>query len=258
MKKFFLTICLAMMLCGIPVTAHAAGQHTPKASPTRILFVGNSYTKRNHMPNLFRKLCKNSGQNVVVRSLTNPGHSLKNTSDPTTANGRKLYRLLRTQRWDYVILQDRRYYPISKPKRMKRTIRTLAPYIKNAGAQMVLYQTWAPGKWHNDYDRYDSVSNRSDYQNILNRTIAEIAAEHDALVAPVGTAFLLCNRSSYGIRLLKGDYSHPTVEGSYLAACVIYSTIFSRSPMGIPYTGTLDVMTAFKLQKIAETACFSS
>lgn len=115
-----------------------------------------------------------------------------------------------------------------------------------------------PGKWHNDYNRYDSVSNRSDYQSILNRTIAEIAEEHNALVAPVGTAFLLCSHSSYGIKLLMGDYSHPTVEGSYLAACVIYNTVFSRSSMGTPYTGTLDVMTAFKLQKLAETVCFAS
>ena len=210
--------------------------------------------KHQHLPHAFYLWetaihSKSSGQNVIVRSLTNLGRSLKNTSNPTTANGRKLYRLLRMQRWDYVILQDRRYYPISKPKRMKRTIRKLAPYIQASGAKMVLYQTWAPGKWHNDYDRYDSVSNRSDYQSILNRTIA---------VAPVGTAFLLCSHSSYGIKLLMGDYSHPTVEGSYLAACVIYNTVFSRSSMGIPYTGTLDVMTAFKLQKLAETVCFAS
>ena len=174
-KKSIFIVCLAMMLCWIPVTAHAAGHREAPTSPTRILFVGNSYTQRNHMPNIFRKLCKSSGQNVIVRSLTNPGHSLKNTSNPTTANGRKLYRLLRMQRWDYVILQDRRYYPISKPQRMKRTIRKLAPYIQASGAKMVLYQTWAPGKWHNDYNRYDSVSNRSDYQSILNRKIAEIA-----------------------------------------------------------------------------------
>lgn len=42
-------------------------------------------------------------------------------------------------------LQDRRYYPISKPQRMKRTIRKLAPYIQASGAKMVLYQTWARG-----------------------------------------------------------------------------------------------------------------
>ena len=111
-KKSIFIVCLAMMLCWIPVTAHAAGHREAPTSPTRILFVGNSYTQRNHMPNIFRKLCKSSGQNVIVRSLTNPGRSLKNTSNPTTANGRKLYRLLRMQRWDYVILQDRRYYPI--------------------------------------------------------------------------------------------------------------------------------------------------
>ena len=77
-KKSIFIVCLAMMLCWIPVTAHAAGHREAPTSPTRILFVGNSYTQRNHMPNIFRKLCKSSGQNVIVRSLTNPGRSLKN------------------------------------------------------------------------------------------------------------------------------------------------------------------------------------
>lgn len=76
-KKSIFIVCLAMMLCWIPVTAHAAGHREAPTSPTRILFVGNSYTQRNHMPNIFRKLCKSSGQNVIVRSLTNPGRSLK-------------------------------------------------------------------------------------------------------------------------------------------------------------------------------------
>ena len=237
-KKSIFIVCLAMMLCWIPVTAHAAGHREAPTSPTRILFVGNSYTQRNHMPNIFRKLCKSSGQNVIVRSLTNPGRSLKNTSNPTTANGRKLYRLLRMQRWDYVILQDRRYYPISKPQRMKRTIRKLAPYIQASGAKMVLYQTWAPGKWHNDYNRYDSVSNRSDYQSILNRTIAEIAEEHNALVAPVGTAFLLCSHSSYGIKLLmdKTTQKEVMIDGKPVTAETEFTPKDSNGSVEVIFT----------------------
>lgn len=52
-KKSIFIVCLAMMLCWIPVTAHAAGHREAPTSPTRILFVGNSYTQRNHMPNIF-------------------------------------------------------------------------------------------------------------------------------------------------------------------------------------------------------------
>ena len=227
-KKSIFIVCLAMMLCWIPVTAHAAGHREA------------------------------GGFSPEVYDYTEGYYQLQMFADPQDELGAEVYDVLENYSWDYVILQDRRYYPISKPQRMKRTIRKLAPYIQASGAKMVLYQTWAPGKWHNDYNRYDSVSNRSDYQSILNRTIAEIAEEHNALVAPVGTAFLLCSHSSYGIKLLMGDYSHPTAEGSYLAACVIYNTVFSRSSMGIPYTGTLDVITAFKLQKLAETVCFAS
>ena len=45
---------------------------------------------------------------------------------------------------------------------------------------------------------------------------------------------------------------HPTVNGTYLAACVLYGTIFGRSPVGNPYSDrSLSAETRAYLQRIA-------
>ena len=254
MRKFITALCLVFLLCAIPIPAQAAKLNkAPEATKkVKILFIGNSYTQRNRMPLIFKKLCISAGKDVVVRSVTKSGHSLKSIMDPDTASGQKLMRLLTGQRWDYVVVQDRHRFPVTKPKRMRKAIASLAPYVQNAGAKMVLYQTWAPLKGHLDYYKYARlVSNRSDYQNKINSTISAIASENNALISPVGSAFLQCSSTNQGVSLIRDDYHHPTWAGSYLTACVMYATIFSDSPEGIPFTGKLNINAAFKLQEIA-------
>jgi hypothetical protein len=47
------------------------------------------------------------------------------------------------------------------------------------------------------------------------------------------------------------DGSHPSLAGSYLAACVIYQVIYARSPVGNGFVGGLDAPVAAPLQRIA-------
>ena len=45
---------------------------------------------------------------------------------------------------------------------------------------------------------------------------------------------------------------HPTPAGSYLAACVLFKTIFERSPVGLPYAPRgVDAAARDHLQRIA-------
>jgi len=39
--------------------------------------------------------------------------------------------------------------------------------------------------------------------------------------------------------LWQSDGSHPSVSGTYLAACVFYATIFRQSPVGLGYADGL-------------------
>lgn len=51
------------------------------------------------------------------------------------------------------------------------------------------------------------------------------------------------------IELWDEDGMHPSLEGSYLAACIAYAVIFQESPVGCSYTAELDGETAAQLQE---------
>ena len=79
----------------------------------------------------------------------------------------------------------------------------------------------------------------------------EIADEIGAAIAPVGIAWQHARTKDAAPELWDTDGSHPSREGSYLAACVFYSVICRASPEGTSYRGGLPRGTAKFLQAIA-------
>jgi hypothetical protein len=51
--------------------------------------------------------------------------------------------------------------------------------------------------------------------------------------------------------LWQSDGVHPTVRGTYLAACVFFDSIFGRSPVGLTYHDGLSDAEAALLQRAA-------
>lgn len=266
MKKSAFFLCMVILLCSFQISVLAAEpQPTETAEETeyddifadsdytaRILFIGNSYTYYNNFCATFTNLCRNAGQNPYVRQVTKGRHSLSQAANEKDVEGARVRYLLTTQKWDYVILQERHNYPIAKPQRMTKAVKKLEPYIKAAGAEMILFMTWAPDKGHVDYRKFrKKVPSKAVYYEKLKNYFYDLAEETNAVVAPVGTAFYRCQKQFPGIRLLRKDHSHPVQAGSYLSACVIYETIFKKSPVGLSYKGNFTVKKAKKLQKIA-------
>jgi hypothetical protein len=70
-------------------------------------------------------------------------------------------------------------------------------------------------------------------------------------MAPVGEAWLIAKRQHPELELWQGDGSHPSEQGSYLAACVFYAAIFRQSPEGLRYIAHLPKETAKVLQTTA-------
>jgi hypothetical protein len=56
-----------------------------------------------------------------------------------------------------------------------------------------------------------------------------------------------------GLQLYESDGSHPTLEGSYLAACMFHVALFGERPAGDAVAGALklDHAVARRLQEIA-------
>ena len=70
-------------------------------------------------------------------------------------------------------------------------------------------------------------------------------------MAPVGYAWSKLRQQNPQLNLWQEDGSHPSEQGTYLAACVFYSVIYKESPVGLSYTGNLSTEDAQLLQKMA-------
>lgn len=226
---------------------------TVKKNP-RILFVGNSHTRCNGMPTMVKQLCQSAGMNACVESYTITGHSLYQWAYPqkraNQLESQKLFKALQTKTWDYVIFQDEVPTIFKKESRMTKALGKLVPMARQAGAQIILYQNWAPQKENIIYQkRSEQVSGVDDFQQQLIDRYDKMADEFSTAVAPAGVAFRRAEKVLPKLDLYIADKKHASKTGSYLAACTIYSTIFKKVA-----TGNVDGIgceTAKQLQQLA-------
>lgn len=184
---------------------------------TPILFIGNSFIYINGgIDTLLDRLAPSS----KASRLAMGGFTLeKHWND---GNARQT---IRKGHWGYVILQEQSQTPVFDPGKFRGIAREFDQEIRRSGAKTVLLMTW---------ERPDSVK--------YGVTTANLAAAYNAVgtelgvkVAPVGLAFAHSLRVRPNLLLYSQD-GHPTMYGTYLAACVLYGTIFDHSPVGIPYS----------------------
>jgi hypothetical protein len=134
-----------------------------------------------------------------------------------------------TDIWDYVVLQDYSSQWREQPDAFFYGVSSWDARIKMWGAQRnpnvatVLWENWT---W---LDRPDDIAN-------LVAAYATIAGPPpqgvNAILVPNGQAWSRY-RSETGSTSLWVDYTHPTYEGQYLAACVFYATLFRETPCGL-------------------------
>ena len=82
------------------------------AAPRKVLFIGNSFTARNKLPELFAQLAAARGQQLEQRLIQAGGASLRmhwNKGDAQQA--------LQQTRYDYVVLQEQSTLPLKNPAR---------------------------------------------------------------------------------------------------------------------------------------------
>ena len=78
-----------------------------------------------------------------------------------------------------------------------------------------------------------------------------MAQENLAAIAPVGAAWENVRFNAPEIQLYADD-THPNLTGSYLAACVLYGTLFRDNPVGLIHPDSIDAKTAAYLQTTAQ------
>ena len=214
---------------------------------TRVLFIGNSYTSVNDLPTMVQKLAEAGGR-IIDSEMDCPGGM---TLDQHWKNGRAREYIQKT-RWDWVVLQDQSQLPSFPEQQLRKqmypSVRELNRCIAASGARPLLYMTW--GHREGDPDNF-SHDTYAAMQLRLRHGYENIARELGIPVAPAGLAWELALQRSPKLQLWTDDGSHPTVAGTYLAACVMYQVMFGKSALGNRFTAGLDATTCRLLQRAA-------
>lgn len=221
-----------------------------------VLFIGNSYTYVNDLPTMFLNVTQSLGDNALIDSKSNGGYTFQNhLSDPLT------HTKIQSQAWDYVVIQGQSQEPSFPYDQVN--LNTLPPevqladsvYANNYCSQVMYFMTW--GRQVGD-PQWDSI-NTFDKMNVrLRNAYLRISDSAEASVSPVGVAWKYVRDNYPTINLYSGDGSHPSVEGSYLAACTFYASLFRKSPVGATYTAGLNATIAGQLQEAAALAVLDS
>jgi hypothetical protein len=223
-----------------------------RADTLRVLFLGNSYTYVNDLPGLFAGLAQSAGRTAVTDENTPGGYTLTQHSQDSTSLAK-----IRLGTFHYVVLQEQSQIPTIQYWRynaMYPAARFLDSLIRSAGESTAFYMTW--GRKYGGIQVWggDSSPPFRDYfemQDSLRSSYTMIADELSATLVPAGMAWRLARLQDSLADLWQSDSSHPTLNGSYLTACVFYAKLFRSNPVGLSFTGGLTAEQALLYQQLA-------
>lgn len=230
------------LFCALLLVAATGWAGDGAGDPRKVLFVGNSFTYynnslHNHYRGLYRELYQPVAGATRARIMTISGGYLPEHSAGLPA-------MLLSEDWDVVVLQGHSRGPISPESShaFREAAKKFSGLIRDSGAEPVFFMTWA-------------YSDEPDMTALLNEAYTSIGAELDAEVVPVGLAFARASEERPDISLRTADRRHPTLAGTYLAACTFIAALHRRSPVGVQYDAGLGDEVAVFLQSVAwETA----
>jgi hypothetical protein len=234
---------LALALSG---TTHAAV--SPERT-LRVLIVGNSYTRFNVLSHLLEKLARtaDAGPRLQVDAEARSGFSLSMHLLAGEAMSR-----IRSGHYDFVVLQDHSLRVIDHPAALERDTKRFKLAVDATHGRTVLYETWARHPSARLYRKHPQLRSFEQMAEQIDHTYGEIAQRTGAELAPVGSAFERALASAPDLALWGPDGSHPTLAGSFLAACVLYATITGQSPRQTHYVPTgMPAERAERIQALA-------
>jgi hypothetical protein len=224
-----------------------------QAQQTSVLFIGNSYTYVNDLPNTLRQLALSLGDTMTVASSAPGGYTLfqHSTYAPTLE-------AIESQDWDFVVLQEQSQLG-ALPFDVTTTELGASALVQRIEdnhecTYPVFYMTW--GRQDGDAQNCASFPFMCTYNGMqqgLRSNYIALAEGNDGYAAPVGAAWKVVRDTQPTISLYDADGSHLSPAGTYLAACVFYCTLYQESCVDATFNGSIDAGTADILRGIASS-----
>ncbi len=218
----------------------------------KILFIGSSYFNYNNLPDIFENIALNSGKELFVDQYGGNGLFLSDHASSSHTRAK-----IDEQDWDFVILQgvgrNMAYPDYFTDHPVYPSLITLNEIIHQncESTKMIYCLPWAfedGMTWYQDWtDTYE------DMQLKIFDTTINYSKDIGFIIAPVGWAwYKILDENDYPLHYLHmSDWNHPSFKGSYVMACVIFSTVYVESSVNNPFYGQLTEYEAVYFQTIA-------
>jgi hypothetical protein len=213
----------------------------PASAGERILLVGNSFTTG--IKQRLRSVARSAGHDASIKVRAMNGWTLADH-----AASAKTLRTIQATDWMTVVLQEQSLgifasrYPAA---------RALDAEIARTGARTTFFMTWR--------DRDASLLFWDPLLGVVGGDYGyvPITFELGAALAPVGWAFREAMLEDATLDLWGLDGHHSSERGRYLAALVLFATIYGESPVGLWASPALTPEEALRDQLLVERLVFS-
>jgi len=248
-KKYFLIILLTTFFC-------VSGFESKAQLSYKVLFLGNSYTAVNNLPQIVKDVALSAGDTLVIDSYTPGGYQLIDHYADSTSQ----YKIM-TGGWDYVVIQGQSQEPIILQSEFNSGGNALYNLIKqyNPCAVTMPYMTW--GRKNGDASNCLDFPVMCTYEGMdttLRDRYLALTESLNAELSPVSVVWHNLRQNFPTIELYQSDESHPSAAGSYAAACCFYTCIFKKDPALITFNFGLSAADASIIRDAVKAEVFDN
>lgn len=238
----------------------------PPDPAQRVLFLGNSYTASNNLPRLVQRVLMSVEVSIEVQAITPGGRRLTQHATDLQTPGSPVADAFEAGPWHHIVLQEQSQIP-GFPGGSQDLVESLqaaavlGAAAEGLGAGVVFYQTW--GRRDGDDGNPGLYPDFSTMQDRLTAGYLALAAQAEGAgasveIAPVGEAFRLV-LAEEGVEafeaLYVNDGSHPSLQGSWLAALVLAARLADIDPMTVSFApDDLSELEVSRLKRAAAMA----
>lgn len=218
MKRILLPAIFSLL----PLLGHA------QPETLNVLFVGNSLTYFYGMPTTVSQMANAAGDKVAVSQ-----HTVGNTGFYHHMNNPDLYNMIRSKKWDYVIMQPGSYETYGDPsasvvnsyfQKMRDSIYKYSPC-----AQVMLYEISNSSLGFSSSARQEYINTQSQFL----RNIQKLSDLAEVPFIPAGEVLRYLHLERNMMLWESPGDIHPNPYGAYAIACAMYNAIFKKRVSGM-------------------------
>jgi|GEM_PF-122719 len=213
LAPFFIILFLSSSL-----SAQTSSAPNSQNKKIRVLFVGNSFTYYNNLPQVVSAMAKSQDVIIDTKHSTVGGSSLENHWK--SERGTQTRIMLELEKWDYVVFNNHSLSAINSPEKFLDYSKKFADLVRSKGAEPIFMMTWA----------YKSNPLMLPEIEKLHKELCE---QTNTNFIPGGPLFASSLKYRADIELFHDDI-HPSSNGTYLLGLAFYKYFTGKSVSTIP------------------------